>query len=331
MRTPDGPPAAAAKPMKARDLQNLIDWDGPDPFARLGGWLNPDWAAEPKYDGCRAGLVILDDQARFGGSRSASFPVFGQLGIPGLAGTVLDGEFLAPAMPGYSRPLLNHSAGLFNSGPRRALQWQRMYGPPRYVVFDVLAVAGTDATGLSYAERRALLAKITSRILDRYPGCGVELIDQLPADAASIETLLERGCEGAVLKRVASTYQPGTRSADWMKVKQLGTLDCYLTGEYKPGENGRAGTVGAVEMAVYDAAGQPQPVGYVAVKPQWVTEVTDPGSGGLRAHMAGRVIEVMAQGVNEYGQLRHPRMLRWRPDKAPADCLAAQLALIPQV
>jgi bifunctional non-homologous end joining protein LigD len=322
----------AIKPMKAEDLKQAIGWGGPDPFRGIAGYLNGQWAAEPKVDGCRAQLVILPDRARFGDTRSASFPAFAQIGIPALGaggGTVLDGEFLAPVMPGYDRALLNHSAGLFSSGPAAARRWLA-YGPARLIAFDVLAVAGQDTTRLPYDDRRRLLEQIVSTVLDRYPGCGVELIAQMPAAEATIRAVLAAGGEGVILKRRAGRYEPGKRSPDWLKIKMFATVDCWLTGGYKPGKNSRAGTVGAVEVAVTAADGTALVIGHVAVKPAWLATVTA-ADGSLRPEMTGVVIEVMAQGINEYGLLRHPHMVRLRPDKTPAGCMDTQLTALARV
>jgi len=38
------------------------------------------------------------------------------------------------------------------------------------------------------------------------------------------------GEEGAVLKRLTATYQPGRRSADWVKVKKAGAAVCTVVG-----------------------------------------------------------------------------------------------------
>jgi bifunctional non-homologous end joining protein LigD len=323
----------AYEPMKAADLKQAIDWDGPDPFAGIAAWLTPEWAAEPKIDGCRALLELRAGRSRFGGLRSSSFPALAGINLPALAGTVLDGEFLAPALPGYDQPLLNHSAALFNSGPVQARKWL-MYGPPRFIVFDVLAYAGRDVTRRSYTSRRRFLRRAVAAILKAYPRCGVELIEQIPATPAAIEAVLAGGGEGVMLKRRAGRYQPGSpgkpvRSDDWQKVKGFATADCWLTGEYKPGKNSRAGTVGAVEVAVTGGDGAALIVGHVAVKPEWIGAVTG-SDGGLRDDMTGTVIEVMAQSVGVNGLFRHPHMVRVRPDKSPGECGPEQLGAFPR-
>lgn len=351
-------------PMMAGDLKDWIDWSAEHPLDGIARELDPGRrAAEIKVDGCRAQAIIGAAGGRFGalnrdgnwGERSASFPMF-TFAVPALDGTDLDGEFLAPARPGYDRALLNHSAGLFNSDPPAARDSIEEYGPPRFIVFDVPAFRGLDCTGLPYWQRRLLLELIVGphdpgrdlpgdirrlwetltgggpavSLLDLFPGCGVELVEQMPATAAAIEEVLAAGGEGVVLKDRDGRYHPGRRSDTWLKVKRYATIDCFLTGRYKPGRNGWANRVGAVEVAVLDAAGAVVPVGYVAVKPAWAGAVTAP-DGTLNPAVIELVIEVEAQGVNEYGHLRHPHMMRVRLDKAAAACSAAQLSLMPRV
>jgi ATP-dependent DNA ligase len=329
----------ATAAMLCRDLKQQITWGADDPFTGIAGYLTTDWAAEPKLDGCRAELVIGAERwtpaqsapsaTRFGGSRSASFPALASIASADLAGTVLDGEFLAPRRgPGGS--LLNASAGLFGSGPAHAARMQAMYGPAEFHVFDVTAIANADVTRLSYAERRRHLEVIAEWIGLAYPAAGVRLVPQLPATTETILQVLAGGAEGVVLKRLAGRYRPGDRSWDWVKVKRFSTVDCFLTGGYKPGKNSRVGTVGAVEIGVVTADGGVLVIGHCAVPPAWAAAVTA-ADGSLRPEMTGTVIEVIAQGIGVNGLLRHPHLGRLRPDKLAADCDVDQLAGIPRV
>src|SRR4029450_2899107 len=59
------------------------------------------------------------------------------------------------------------------------------------------------------------------------------------------------GLEGVVAKRAASPYRPGRRSPDWRKVKTQRTQDCVIVG-WTPGQGKRAGTLGALLLALYD-------------------------------------------------------------------------------
>jgi hypothetical protein len=311
----------AAGRMKAADLKDRIAWGTPDPFAAIGEFLTPEWAGERKVDGCGALLELKAGRSRFGGLRSSSFPALAGIDIPGLAGTDLHGEFVAPALPGHPRALLNNSAALFASGPAQARKWLA-YGPARFIAFDVTAVAGTDVTALPYDDRRALLTQVVARIQAAYPSCGVELVEQVPATAEAITAAITAGWEGVMLKLRTGRYTPsvrGQRSDNWRKVKRFNTVDCWLTGGVHDSRR-HPGTAGSVELAVTGAGGATVVIGHAKIEELYRPHLT-----------AGARVEVMAQGINPNGLLRHPHILCLRPDKTAADCGESQLSQLARV
>ena len=52
-------------------------------------------------------------------------------------------------------------------------------------------------------------------------------------------------------KRLASTYQPGIRSRDWVKIKKQITFD-LVVGGYTPGQGQRQPYFGALVLGAYD-------------------------------------------------------------------------------
>ena len=62
----------------------------------------------------------------------------------------------------------------------------------------------------------------------------------------------ERSGQGIMAKRLASTYQPGIRSRDWVKVKKHLTLD-LIVGGYTPGQGQRKPYFGAILLGAYNA------------------------------------------------------------------------------
>lgn len=317
----------AIAPMKAQDLKPLVDWAAPDPFAGLGEYLNPAWVAEPKIDGCRAQLVLGETANRFGGMRADSFPHLRDAVVPGLAGTVLDGEFLSPPRDGDR--LLGASAGLFNSGPTHARMLQRRYGPGEFHVFDVPVVCGEDVTGQTYAERRRHLEIIVEWVRAAHPGCAIFLVAQMPATSASITGVIGAGGEGVVLKRRSSRYHPGARPSCWQKVKASSTADVFVTG-WRPGHGYNTGRVGSVEVAVTGADGSPVPVAHVNIPAAWREQITA-ADGSLCPDALGTVIEIVGHGMGPGGQVNLPIMVKVRPDKTPADCDETQLGLFTRI
>lgn len=323
--------------MRGHDLAQAIAWGQADQFAPIADWLTGDWAAELKLNGCRVLYTLLKGRARLmtprGGIRSEAAPLLAAVDMPALAGTTLDCEFMAPPAPGEVYAPFPRTNGWLNSSAREAAKKARWWGPPELWVFDVLRSRSQDMTRKPYTDRRAEAERIVRKIAKRYPGCGIRLVPQLPATAATIQAVLDVGHEGVMLKRVSppdqTLYRPGTRSRAWAKVKATVTVDAFLTGNTRPGEGARAGTTGSVEVAVLGDDGQILTLGYVGVPPQLAAAYTDRDAGGLPLAKVGEVWECETNGRTQTGSLRHPRFARVRDDKTPELCSATVLAALP--
>jgi len=75
------------------------------------------------------------------------------------------------------------------------------------------------------------------------------VFDDGPATAAAAA---QNGLEGVVAKRLASTYHPGTRTGDWVKVR-FNQEQEFVVGGWEHGEGGRAGGIGALLLGYYEA------------------------------------------------------------------------------
>jgi DNA ligase D-like protein (predicted ligase) len=96
-----------------------------------------------------------------------------------------------------------------------------------YYAFDLLYVDGRDLTRLPLDERRDALA----RLLD---GTGILRSEPLPGTADQIaDAVRGAGLEGVVAKRKDSRYEPGKRSAAWVKVK-FNRRQEFVVGGFKP-------------------------------------------------------------------------------------------------
>jgi bifunctional non-homologous end joining protein LigD len=90
----------------------------------------------------------------------------------------------------------------------------RQRAPVTFVAFDILWLDDTDLTQHPYRQRRATLENLELVgpawcTTSSHVGAGAELFAACTA----------LGLEGLVAKRLTSTYQPGVRSADWVKAK----------------------------------------------------------------------------------------------------------------
>jgi bifunctional non-homologous end joining protein LigD len=111
-------------------------------------------------------------------------------------------------------------------------------------LFDILRYDGRSLLEATYDDRRGLLESLD--LQDPFWELPPAWTDGEAALAASSKT----GLEGVVAKRRASRYQPGRRTADWVKVKHLLTRDVVLVG-WHPGEGNREGRIGSLYCGAY--------------------------------------------------------------------------------
>ena len=218
------------------------------PMLATAGPLPPEdgrWSYEVKWDGVRA-LVAVEGgrvqlRSRAGNDVTGGYPELAAVRCGQDA--LLDGEVVAFDAAG--RP----DFGLLQSrmhvrGPSAALRAQT---PVALLLFDVLHVGSTSLLGAPYEERRAVL-----------DGLGVEGAQVPPAFEADgralLDSTLAQGLEGVVAKRRDSRYEPGRRSDDWVKVKNVRRQSAVVIG-WKPGEGGRSGQLGSLLLAVQGAGG----------------------------------------------------------------------------
>jgi ATP-dependent DNA ligase len=289
--------------------------------------LGDEWAYEQKYDGFRAIAFVSGDavriQSRGGKDLLRYFP---ELRFPS-GEYVVDGEIVIDAEGG------GEAFGLLQQRIHPAasrIEKLSAEWPASFVAFDALALHGAELVDKPFAERRRALETIA----------GLRLAE-LVLDPSLAEPWL-RDTEGVIAKRLDLPYAPGKRTA-MVKVKRQRTLDCVVVG-YRPGK--AAGSVGSVILGLYEADGGLRVVGHssgfnAAEKRELVArfapyETGQRGSGDPSRWTGDRdlewvelrpelVVEVSYDHVSD-GRIRHgTKVLRWRDDKAPTDCLFEQL------
>ncbi len=185
-----------------------------------------EWLYELKWDGYRA-LLIKDGEdvqirSRNNKDLTAMYPGIAAAGRrQKIKQIVLDGELVALGEDG--RPSF------------QALQHRSSHEKHQIVfyTFDVLHADGQDLTGERLDVRRARLPVLVST------DAVLRLSQDLPGSAGDIvRALRAAGVEGVIAKRRDSTYQPGERSSDWVKLK-LERQQEFVIGGYRPdGANG---------------------------------------------------------------------------------------------
>ncbi|MFC4950102.1 DNA ligase [Pseudonocardia sp. GCM10023141] len=174
---------------------------------------------------------------------SRSYPEVAGLDL--LAGLVLDGELVA--LDERGRPdfgLLQHRMHVTKPSPELIARV-----PVQYVVFDLLAFDGRPLLELPYQDRRRLLIELG---LDQ-PGVTVPANFTDTPGSLVMAAAQQQGLEGVVAKRSSSPYQPGRRSRAWIKTPIRHTAEVIIAG-WAP-SSGNANVVGALLLAVHDAAG----------------------------------------------------------------------------
>jgi bifunctional non-homologous end joining protein LigD len=205
----------------------------------VAGLKAGQWTFEGKWDGYR--LLVEADRgtvrlrSRSGRDVSKEYPQLASLAAD-LADhhVVLDGE--AVVLNKMGAPSFNE---MQNRGRGTKVE---------FWAFDLLYLDGRSLLRAKYTDRRKLLETLA--------GAGDLIVpDLLPGDGAeALEYSREHGWEGVIAKRRDSSYQPGRRSASWIKDKYWNTQEVVIGG-WKAGEGGRTRGIGSLLMGIPSAGG----------------------------------------------------------------------------
>jgi ATP-dependent DNA ligase len=315
------PLAPPIKPALARSAKELPEGEG--------------WRYEPKFDGFRT-LAFRDGdeaylQSRGGKPMNRYFPeVEEQIRAMAADGIVIDGEMVITVDGVQEFDLLSQR---IHPAASRVEKLSKET-PAVFHAFDLLAVDGESLLDLPYDERRARL-----ETLDLAP----VLLTPTTDDREDAKQWLTGKSEGVIAKRGESAYLPGERKG-MVKIKRVRTADCVVAAfRFGKEEN----TVGSLILGMYDDAGELQIVGHTSgfgkQQKAKLLDLLEPyrtherGSGepsrwkadeelvweGLRPEL---VCEIAYDHTTGH-RIRHgTKFLRWRDDKAPAECHISQIA-----
>ena len=318
-----------ARPMEARSRPELPEGAG--------------WIYEPKWDGFRCLAFKRDDRveliAKSGKSLNRFFPeVVDRLAALLVARFGVDGELLARDGDAFSFAGLQARLHPAESRTRRL----SCETPAIYAPFDMLVdVDGTDLWSRPWSERHRRLEVF----LEAHQSADLTLTPGT-TDRRLAQTWLDEGkLEGVVAKAIDGPYLAGERAM--IKVKRARTADCVIGGFRYASD---APVVGSLLLGLYDAEGKLNHVGHtsgfagmdkVALTrdlealrggegfsgrapggpSRWSTE----RSAAWEPLRPERVVEVGFDQVSD-DRFRHgTKLLRFRPDKAPAQCRMEQL------
>jgi ATP-dependent DNA ligase len=304
------------------------------------------WQFEPKWDGFRCLAFrdgdAVDLRAKSGKPLGRYFPeVVERVARLDCERFVIDGELVIPQ--GGS---LVFDALQMRLHPAES-RIHRLAGetPATFILFDMLETpAGRDVTEEPLLVRRAELEAFMRRVGPP------ERLDLSPctrdrAQAQDWLDHLEGGLDGVICKRLDGAYVPGERAM--LKVKRMRSADCVVGGfRYATGSN----LVGSLLLGLYDAGGRLNHVGFTStianadraalthqlqalIEPPGFTGDAPGGPSRWSTERTGQweplrpelVVEVRYDHVSG-GRFRHgTKLVRWRPDKSPAQCTCAQL------
>lgn len=311
--------------------------------------VGPQWQYEPKWDGFRC-LAFRDGnsvalQSKAGRPLTRYFPELVAM-LRGLKAErfVLDGEIVVPADGGFSFDAL-----LQRIHPA-ASRIQRLSAetPALLIVFDLLADAdGRPLTQLPLQDRRKALERFL-RASARGAGA-LRLSPTTPKPAVAKGWLKRTGnaLDGVIAKQRDLPYLSGERGG-MQKIKNYRSADCVVGGfRYNEGKR----VVGSLLLGLYDDAGLLHHVGFTSTiarkdKPALTRKlqkyVAPPGFTGNAPGGPSRwstersakwyplkprfVVEVCYDHFSGERFRHGTRLMRWRPDKAPRQCMLDQLA-----
>lgn len=298
---------------------------------------------EPKLDGARGPIIIDGTGAvhvftrnvdRFGKQKEITdnLPHIKKLRFPQYAGTTLDSEVVMQTC-GESVGTLGSTMSVVGAKPEAAIATQEQFGYAHLVIFDEACYKGVDSVNDIWFDRHELKKKIVrgiresseqaAKYIHLMPSCVTsseqerrELFNELVSNGVTIDGV-HFPTEGVMLKNPNMKYFD-TKAL--LKCKEFVSLDVIVTGW----EFGNVGgkwehSIGALLFSVLNTDGELIEIGKVI-----------PGDDETRESMfkmlngksvdeitnMGIIIEIEGQNWTKDYRIRHPRIVRYRPDRS---------------
>ena len=240
-----------------------------------------DWTFEPKYDGMRvlAFARPVDEEetesngsasprrrvggvrlmTRNGRDKAAQFPevVEALRALANRAGRalILDGEIvvLERDRPGRFQSLQSRMH-LQNA---ELVAVQAKEAPAALIAFDMLQDGDAELLAEPWSERRRRLEQILRGVRSKK----LRISETTPDGGAMVARANDAGWEGVIAKRTTSTYTPGSRSRDWLKLKLQYRAEFVVGGYTDPRKTRQY--IGALLLGYYDREGRLVYVGHM--------------------------------------------------------------------
>ena len=331
-------------------------------LAKLAETLPTDgYLYEPKWDGFRAIVFRTAEavyiQSRDGRPLDRYFPNLHDILLARLPrACVLDGEIVIATSRGLDFDTLQLRLHPAASRVKKLAATT----PASYVVFDVLAIDSRNLMTMPQLKRREELMNLMRGVEPPVYLTPMTLDRSIALDW--LKRFEGAGLDGVIAKAGSGSYQPGRRAM--VKVKHVRTAECVVAG-FRWHKSGRD-AVGSLLLGLYDNSGVLHHVGVassftMAVRRQlalelaplsknamvnhpwrdWATASEESGRmpGAQSRWSAGKNLSWEALRIERVCEVKYDHMqgdrfrhatifLRWRSDKAPAQCLYDQLEVI---
>ena len=309
------------------------------------------WQYEPKWDGFRCILSRIDERVSL---RSKSEQDLGRY-FPEIVAAahslrvnrfILDGEIVVPVAGQLSfDDLLQRIHPAASRVKKLAAET-----PALYLAFDLLKADEEDIASKNLSERRPALESFAKRLFRKGSLFRLSPASRKPKDARDWLASAGGGSDGVIAKRLDMPYQAGNRDG-MQKIKKYRSADCVIGG-FRYAENLMSGrkVIGSVLLGLYDEEGLLHHVGFSSgIKTKDKRALTEkleavrqkrsftgsaPGSPSRwSTKRSSEWVPVRPKYVVEVsydhftgGRFRHgTSILRWRPDKKPAQCTTEQV------
>lgn len=293
-----------------------------------------EWIFEVKWDGIRAISYVNDELSVRSRNQTELIHNFPELvELKDLTGNcVLDGEIIIMknGLADFQTVIQRNQS----TAPADIEHLSREF-PATYVVFDILEKDGSPLLDVPLIERKTILKNSLRE--GKYVVLSLFVEDK---GESYFRAALEKGVEGIMAKKKQSPYEPGKRSNNWLKIKQIKTCDCVIFG-YTRGEGSRDKVFGSLILGLYDGK-DPVFIGKVGTgfSQQYMEDMKQAmdeykvEAGTLQGVDTDReitwlhpglVCEVGYQSVTEDRRLRIPVFRRLRNDKNPLECTIDQI------
>lgn len=225
--------------------------------------------------------------------------------------SVLDGEIVIADDEGRT---LGATMAIITSSPERAAE-----APPAVLyLFDMPYRLGRSLMSESLRYRAGLL-RMSLQSSDK-----TDSVRQVPALYMSdprqkrefFDSITAAGGEGLILKDPDSGYND---SKAWLKMKGEMSVDARVYG-YQMGKGKYVGTIGSLLVEVVDkATGDMRSIAKVAPgsdeQRAWIHGLIG-GVNEYQIRLRNIIVELGGQGWTKNYRIRHPRILRYRPDRS---------------